>query len=61
MTEYTIEVAMQSTRTWTRDDANYLANWGVFNTADSIEKARRMASKAMLKTKYLAVRIIKTA
>jgi hypothetical protein len=49
MTEYTIEVI------------NEHSNWQTFNRTDSIEKARSMASKVMLKTKYLAVRIIKAA
>ena len=32
-------------------------NWKLFNRANSIEEAREIAAKAILKTNYLAVRI----
>lgn len=31
--------------------------WKLFNRADSMEEAREIAAKAILKTNYLAVRI----
>jgi len=49
MTEYKIEVL----RGHTRQDG-----WILFNKANSIEEARRIAANAMLKTSYLAVRIV---
>jgi pyruvate-formate lyase-activating enzyme len=32
-------------------------SWKLFNRADSMEEAREIAAKAILKTNYLAVRI----
>ena len=33
------------------------SSWKIFNRANSIEEAREIAAKAILKTNYLAVRI----
>ena len=49
MTEYKIEVL----RGHARPDG-----WILFNKATSLEEARKVAANAMLKTNYLAVRIV---
>ena len=48
MTEYKIEVL----RGHARPDG-----WILFNKANSLDEARKIAANAMLKTNYLAVRI----
>lgn len=50
MTDFVIEVSMA----W-HSDAGPV--WKLFNRTDTLEQAREIAAKAILKTNYLAVRI----
>ena len=49
MTEYKVEVLIGHARP---------DGWVLFNKANSLEEARKIAANAMLKTSYLAVRIV---
>ena len=52
MTEYKIEVE--------KVRPGQYVGWVLFNKANSLEEARRIAANAMLKTSYLAVRIVES-
>ena len=50
MADFVIEVFNDSNLEWER-------KWKLFNRADTLEQAREIAAKAILKTNYLAIRI----